>query len=119
MRYLAFPGILCAAGSLFGEARNVASSSRTQKAKHVKRSQAQLNVTEGRDTLKQIPSVKKNVLSFPLLKTPATPAYRAFSNTNRTTQDHRAAKAQQIDALYQGYGTHYVDLWCGTLNVKQ
>jgi hypothetical protein len=26
----------------------------------------------------------------------------------------RRQEAQQVGALYQGYGTHYVDLWCGT-----
>jgi len=26
----------------------------------------------------------------------------------------RSLRAQQVGALYQGYGTHYVDLWCGS-----
>lgn len=26
----------------------------------------------------------------------------------------RNLRAQQVGALYQGYGTHYVDLWCGS-----
>jgi len=40
-------------------------------------------------------------------------------------QQHRnlvgtdAQKHQQIDALYQGYGTHYVDLWVGTPPQRQ
>ena len=39
--------------------------------------------------------------------------------TNRTEEalrrrSRRDLEAQQIGALYQGYGTHYVDLWCGS-----
>lgn len=28
----------------------------------------------------------------------------------------RQLRAQQVGALYQGYGTHYIDLWCGSGN---
>ncbi len=31
----------------------------------------------------------------------------------------RRTQAQVLDALYQGYGTHYVDLWCGTPTVQR
>lgn len=31
----------------------------------------------------------------------------------------RRAIAQQVGALYQGYGTHYVDLWCGSPPQRQ
>lgn len=31
-----------------------------------------------------------------------------------TLPRHRRDEAQQVGALYQGYGTHYVDLWCGS-----
>jgi hypothetical protein len=31
----------------------------------------------------------------------------------------RREVAQQVGALYQGYGTHYVDLWCGTPPQRQ
>jgi hypothetical protein len=31
----------------------------------------------------------------------------------------RRGEAQQVGALYQGYGTHYVDLWCGTPPQRQ
>jgi hypothetical protein len=34
----------------------------------------------------------------------------------RRTQD---TNAQQVGALYQGYGTHYTDLWCGTPPQRQ
>lgn len=27
---------------------------------------------------------------------------------------NRQLRAQQVGALYQGYGTHYIDLWCGS-----
>lgn len=32
----------------------------------------------------------------------------------RLSYNDRNLRAQQVGALYQGYGTHYVDLWCGT-----
>jgi Xylanase inhibitor N-terminal len=32
----------------------------------------------------------------------------------RPSRFDRDLKAQQVGALYQGYGTHYVDLWCGS-----
>jgi hypothetical protein len=38
---------------------------------------------------------------------------RTDSYRRRRTSTTTAA-TQVIDALYQGYGTHYVDLWCGT-----
>ena len=31
-----------------------------------------------------------------------------------TSYGDRHLRAQQIGALFQGYGTHYIDLWCGT-----
>jgi hypothetical protein len=31
----------------------------------------------------------------------------------------RRAIAQEVGALYQGYGTHYVDLWCGSPPQRQ
>jgi hypothetical protein len=40
-----------------------------------------------------------------------------LSNDKDRPQNRRrtqAENAQQVGALYQGYGTHYVDLWCGT-----
>jgi Xylanase inhibitor N-terminal len=33
---------------------------------------------------------------------------------NNNHHSRRRQEAQQIGALYQGYGTHYVDLWCGS-----
>ena len=33
--------------------------------------------------------------------------------------DHHNYTNQQIDALYQGYGTHYLDLWVGTPSQRQ
>lgn len=35
------------------------------------------------------------------------------------TSIRRRESAQQVGALYQGYGTHYVDLWCGTPPQRQ
>jgi hypothetical protein len=42
-----------------------------------------------------------------------------YNNNHNNDDDcmpprHRRQKAQQVGALYQGYGTHYVDLWCGS-----
>jgi hypothetical protein len=47
------------------------------------------------------------------------------SSSNNSNDDspnvnvRRRAIAQQVGALYQGYGTHYVDLWCGTPPQRQ
>jgi hypothetical protein len=52
--------------------------------------------------------------------------YDTPDNTNKdrpeTYQNRRrtqAENAQQVGALYQGYGTHYADLWCGTPPQRQ
>ncbi|KAG7348126.1 xylanase inhibitor [Nitzschia inconspicua] len=36
------------------------------------------------------------------------------SSSSSFERRHRRDEAQQVGALYQGYGTHYVDLWVGT-----
>lgn len=36
-----------------------------------------------------------------------------------TSAAEEEGHATQVDALYQGYGTHYVDLWCGTPPQRQ
>jgi hypothetical protein len=44
------------------------------------------------------------------------------NNNAETDQNRRRAQgenAQQVGALYQGYGTHYADLWCGTPPQRQ
>lgn len=41
-----------------------------------------------------------------------------FRRGRRLSQD-RHLRAQQVGALYQGYGTHYVDLWCGSTPQRQ
>jgi hypothetical protein len=38
-----------------------------------------------------------------------------YQNRRRT----QAESAQEVGALYQGYGTHYADLWCGTPPQRQ
>jgi hypothetical protein len=35
------------------------------------------------------------------------------------TAPRRRQEAQQVGALYHGYGTHYIDLWCGTSPQRQ
>ena len=42
-------------------------------------------------------------------QTPATTTRRS-----RLSYEDRNLRAQQVGALYQGYGTHYIDLWCGS-----
>lgn len=45
---------------------------------------------------------------------------RALSNSKvLTVADPEAAEAAQIAGLFQGYGTHYADLWCGTPPQRQ
>jgi hypothetical protein len=39
--------------------------------------------------------------------------------TPQTRRRTQAENAQQVGALYQGYGTHYADLWCGTPPQRQ
>ena len=38
---------------------------------------------------------------------------------NRSLNEPDAVPADQIAALFQGYGTHYADLWCGTPPQRQ
>jgi hypothetical protein len=42
-----------------------------------------------------------------------------ISSTLSSFAPRRRQEAQQVGALYQGYGTHYVDLWCGTPPQRQ
>lgn len=50
-------------------------------------------------------------------------ALEQFSVNVRAEEDHSLVRrrdiAQQMGALYQGYGTHYVDLWCGSPPQRQ
>jgi hypothetical protein len=39
--------------------------------------------------------------------------------TYQNRRHTQAENAQQVGALYQGYGTHYADLWCGTPPQRQ
>ena len=44
-------------------------------------------------------------------------AIHEYKEPERSYQDasvRRRDTALQVGALYQGYGTHYIDLWCGT-----
>jgi len=72
-----------------------------------------------------------NVMTYPLVSYHAQQKRRRHllpmqddeSNLQTTVIDPRASRrrseAQQVGALYQGYGTHYVDLWCGTPPQRQ
>lgn len=46
---------------------------------------------------------------------------RVSSNSNNASNiiDPDASEASQIAGLFQGYGTHYADLWCGTPPQRQ
>eukprot|EP00980_Cylindrotheca_fusiformis_P003698 scaffold821_cov122-Cylindrotheca_fusiformis.AAC.2 len=66
---------------------------------------------------------KNNVISYPLIPHSVEQArrqlYSSDSNNNngRRLNRHRRALSDdpdQLSALFQGYGTHYVDLWCGS-----
>jgi len=39
--------------------------------------------------------------------------------TTDATASHAAYSADQVAGLFQGYGTHYADLWCGTPPQRQ
>jgi len=41
------------------------------------------------------------------------------SDASRHRASRRRSEAQQVGALYQGIGTHYVDIWCGTPPQRQ
>eukprot|EP00934_Nitzschia_sp_Nitz4_P002637 Nitzschia sp. Nitz4//scaffold97_size77645//54005//55993//NITZ4_005524-RA/size77645-processed-gene-0.86-mRNA-1//1//CDS//3329560674//2627//frame0 len=41
------------------------------------------------------------------------------SSSSNNSSARRRAEAQQVGALYQGYGTHYADLWCGSPPQRQ
>eukprot|EP00980_Cylindrotheca_fusiformis_P003712 scaffold822_cov130-Cylindrotheca_fusiformis.AAC.7 len=66
---------------------------------------------------------KNNLISYPLIPHSVEQArrqlYSSDSNNNhgRRLNRHRRALSDdpdQLSALFQGYGTHYVDLWCGS-----
>ena len=40
--------------------------------------------------------------------------YNTPARRSRLSYEDRNLRAQQVGALYQGYGTHYIDLWCGS-----
>ena len=53
-------------------------------------------------------------------------AATSVTNTSTTNllrrarlSEDRHLRAQQVGALYQGYGTHYIDLWCGSTPQRQ
>lgn len=69
-----------------------------------------------------------SVVTVPLVPQHVQLARRNLKSTNREQQQqgslrrhnrHRRTAEQQVGALYQGYGTHYVDLWCGTPPQRQ
>jgi hypothetical protein len=72
-------------------------------------------------------NTRPNVVTFPLI--PHHVEYerrrrerRALSKAEDdvlSPSPRRREEAQQVGALYQGYGTHYVDLWCGTPPQRQ
>jgi hypothetical protein len=72
------------------------------------------------------PSPNNNIITYPLVSHRAQRERvlkeRQLGNNNDLDDDaqfRRRDIAQQIGALYQGYGTHYVDLWCGTPPQRQ
>lgn len=46
-------------------------------------------------------------------------SWRRVDESSSATSVRRRDVAQQVGALYQGYGTHYVDLWCGSPPQRQ
>jgi hypothetical protein len=69
------------------------------------------------------PSQNNNIITYPLVphhvQRERVLKERQKSNDLDDTQFRRRDIAQEVGALYQGYGTHYVDLWCGTPPQRQ
>lgn len=64
--------------------------------------------------------VMEPVLAASRMKTvPLIPHHVHVKRQPRTLRHLRTLKAQQVDAAYQGYGTHYIDLWTGTPPQRQ
>jgi hypothetical protein len=59
---------------------------------------------------------QRHLLSQPDDRNDRTDYANNKDQNRRRTQD---VNAQQVGALYQGYGTHYADLWCGTPPQRQ
>jgi hypothetical protein len=66
------------------------------------------------------------LLSFPLIPHHVEQTRRGlkqeqeqFKSSNDGSLRRRANEAEHVGALYQGYGTHYVDLWCGSPPQRQ
>jgi Xylanase inhibitor N-terminal len=47
------------------------------------------------------------------------PPYSKYHMMRELSMTSEATKAAQIAGLFQGYGTHYADLWCGTPPQRQ
>ena len=61
-----------------------------------------------------------SLVSYPLVPGHVQKARRNLvSSSSSSGSLRRRDEAQQVGALYQGYGTHYVDLWCGTPPQRQ
>ncbi|GAX25035.1 hypothetical protein FisN_2Lh320 [Fistulifera solaris] len=62
-------------------------------------------------------------LALGLVHIPLFPEHAIRQRNRRlvgeTSATEEEGHATQVDALYQGYGTHYVDLWCGTPPQRQ
>jgi hypothetical protein len=61
-------------------------------------------------------------VTFPLVPYHIQRARRGLNDQDGELDDHyprRRTEAAQVGALYHGYGTHYMDLWCGTSPQRQ
>jgi Xylanase inhibitor N-terminal len=83
--------------------------------------------SEGVVTIPLVPYhvVKQRLLAtgrtFETLQGPSHSKYHYYNRflTTGGTADPKAAEAALIASLFQGYGTHYADLWCGTPPQRQ
>jgi hypothetical protein len=62
-----------------------------------------------------------SLITLPLIPHQAQQARRGLTNNNYDTDmaPRRRQEAEQVGALYHGYGTHYIDLWCGSPPQRQ
>lgn len=67
------------------------------------------------------PTIRTGTLTIPLIPHHVQRARRGLTD-GRDLADgapRRRQEAEQVGALYHGYGTHYIDLWCGTPPQRQ
>jgi hypothetical protein len=86
----------------------------------------QIAASTATSTTTTTPSPNNNFITYPLIahhvqreRVLKEQQRQLVGNDLDDAQLRRRDIAQQVGALYQGYGTHYIDLWCGTPPQRQ